>query len=152
MVVFHLRGSWWRYAVALVLIGFLPLFKLTAFLAACGALAGFVERALQRRSKALAEVALAAVVPATVAIAGVSLGDVPFHGISAGQRQYLRGSSEDAPPPHTAIEYVDFLSAAEAAALRGVVLWLQGDNRIVRFFAIARHPAHRSGFRAWLRS
>ena len=53
-----------------MLLGLLPLFKLTAGIVGLAALAGFlVERAIGRRWKALPEAALAALVPVAVAIA-----------------------------------------------------------------------------------
>ena len=76
-------GSWARYLAALVLVGLLPIFKLSAALIGCAALAGFlVERVIQRRWKALTEVTVAVAVPAAVA-GGV---------FSSSCRQFIRSS------------------------------------------------------------
>ena len=49
MLIFHLRGGLTRYVAALVLVGLLPLFKLTAGMVGIAALAGFL---FERRSGA----------------------------------------------------------------------------------------------------
>src|SRR5206468_1244737 len=66
-VMYYLRGSWIRYGGALVLIGLLPLFKLTAGMVGFAALAGFVTAlAIDRHGKVLRLAALTAAVPVAV--------------------------------------------------------------------------------------
>jgi len=94
LVTFRIRGSLVRYLVALVMIGFLPLFKLTAFLIGCGALLGFLgERALEQRRRALQESLLALIIPAFVAAVSLwFVWSVPL--FPPALLKYLRGSAE----------------------------------------------------------
>jgi hypothetical protein len=71
LVVERSRGGIARYSIALALIGLLPLIKLTAAMAAVGALAGYLaDRVIRLRWKAWPSVALAATVPPAVAALG----------------------------------------------------------------------------------
>ena len=91
LVVYHLRGSVPRYVGALVLIGLLPMFKLTGAVAGVTALAGFItHHAIQRRWKAAPEAVIGLAVPIAVAAsAGICI--MPsFHSYL----NYLRGSIE----------------------------------------------------------
>lgn len=139
IVVFHLRGSFARYIAALVLVGLLPLFKLTAGMVGFTALTGFlVERAMLRRWKALPEAALTAVVPAAVTIAGC-LCVMPS---ASSLLHYLRGSAELIGGYSAAMSYpgahIELVSALEAAAVLVIMLWLQTvtSPRIARFQAL----------------
>ncbi len=140
IVAFQLRGSRSRYLGALVLIGFLPLFKLSAALIGFAALAGFlVERVIQCRRKALADVVLALSIPAAVTLALClcvmpSLRSVVY---------YLHGGIEITSGYSAAMSIygsrMELLSAAEAVAvLAAVLLLLLGSSapRLARFYAL----------------
>lgn len=140
MVVFRLRGSRPRYLAALVLIGLLPLFKLSAALIGFAALAGFlVERVTQRRRDALADVMVALLIPATVTIA-VCVCVMPSLGSIL---HYLRGSMEIISGYSAAMSTfgsrMELLSALEAIAVLGVLLLsllVSSTPSLVRFYAL----------------
>jgi hypothetical protein len=123
IVVFQLRGSRSRYLGALVLIGSLPLFKLSAALIGFAALAGFlVERAIHRRGKALADTAFALVIPVTVTLA-ICLCVMPS---LRSILYYVRGSIEIINGYSAAMSTfgsrMELLSAVEAVAVLAVLL------------------------------
>jgi hypothetical protein len=123
------RGGWIRYAGALLLIGFLPLFKITASLLGFAALAGFlINRAIERGKKALPE-ALLAVVPAAVACSVFLL---LTHSGSA-FLTFLRANAESARGFSVAMSLsggsqVEFLEAVEAAVVLVAALYLQATT------------------------
>jgi hypothetical protein len=89
--MFRFRYALVRYICALVLIGTLPLFKLTGCIMGFAALAGFlVERALALGRKAIPLAALTAVLPVATAFIACwwAIGSV------SGLLRYLRGSVE----------------------------------------------------------
>jgi hypothetical protein len=129
MLIFHLRGGLTRYLAALVLLGLLPMFKLTAGMVGLAALAGFlVERLIERRWKVLPEVALAAVVPAAVTTA-VAMWLMPSASAIMG---YLRGSAEITRGFSTAMSYIghriEIVSALEAITVLVILLWLHAPQ------------------------
>jgi hypothetical protein len=64
LMVERLRGGMERYAVALALIGIIPLIKLTAAMIGCGALIGYLlDRVVRLRRRAWPSIALAVAVP-----------------------------------------------------------------------------------------
>ena len=139
IVMFHFFGSWPRYIAALALVGLLPFFKLTAAMIGFFALAGFLaERAIRSRWKALPVAALTAVVPATVAGA-VCLWVMPSVGALL---NYLRGSAELISGFSAALSMagpsIVFVSALEAIAVLGILLWIQAGRSAsaVRFYVL----------------
>ena len=71
LVVTRFRGGMTRYVIALVLIGIIPLIKLSGAMIVGAALVGFLaDRLINERGKAARYVALAAIVPLAVAAAG----------------------------------------------------------------------------------
>jgi hypothetical protein len=136
---FQKRGGWIRYAGALLFIGLLPLFKITAGIIGFGALAGFlVERTIERGKKVWGE-ALLALVPVAIAC-GICL--VSAHSGSA-LLAFLRGSAEivrgySAAMSLSGSSHVEFLEAVEAGVVVAAALWLQAttDHRLARFYAL----------------
>ncbi len=139
IVIFHLRGSLTRYLSALVLVGLLPLFKLTAGMVGFTALAGFqVERAIRHRWKAIPEAALAAVVPVALATA-VCLYVMPsaksillyFRGSVEVMGGFSAAMSSDGP-------YIELVSALEATTILVILLWLHAaaSPGMARFHAL----------------
>ncbi len=129
IVVFHERGSWARYIIALALVGLLPMFKLSAALIGLTALSGFlVERAIQRHWKALPEAAVTLIVP-TAVFTGVCFWVMPS---IQSLLHYLRGSSEIIGGYSTAMSLagpkLDLVSAAEAVAVLAAILWFQAAS------------------------
>ena len=139
MLMFHLRGGLVRYLAALVLLGLLPLFKLTAGIVGLAALAGFlVERAIERRWKALPEAALAALIPVAVTTA-IGLWIMPS---ASAILLYFRGGVDLSSAYSAAMSYgaqhVEILSALEATAVL-VALWClhaAASYRLASFHAL----------------
>jgi len=91
LVLYRQRGGLPRYVAALLVIGAVPLIKLTSGMLGAGAIAGFLlERAIRNRKQAWREAVLALIVPAAVAMAGCWL-FLPSWGAAL---LYLRGSLE----------------------------------------------------------
>ena len=139
MLIFHLRGGLTRYLAALVLLGLLPLFKLTAGMVGFAALAGFlVERAIRRRWKALPEAALAALVPVAVTTA-VCLWVMPS---ASSILLYFRGGADVTSGYSAAMSYgahrIEIVSALEATAVLVILLCLHAaaSLRMARFHAL----------------
>ena len=139
IVIFHLRGSLTRYVTALVLVGLLPLFKLTAGMVGFAALAGFlVERAIRRRWRALPEAILAALVPVAVTTAVCLSLMPPAYSILG----YLRGSAELTSGYSVAMSMwgprIEIVSALEATAVLVILLWLHAaaSPKMARFHAL----------------
>jgi hypothetical protein len=139
IVMFHWRGSLARYVTALVLVGLLPLLKLTSGMIGIAALAGFlVDRAIERRWKALPEVALTALIPPAVT-ALVCLFVFPS---APAFRSYLRGSAELIGGFSAAMSYpgspIELVSALEAAVVLAILLGLQAGTlpQAARFYAL----------------
>lgn len=140
LVTFQLRGSWLRYWGALVLIGFLPLFKLSAALIGFAALAGFlVELVIHCRRKALPYGVLALVVPLTVTLV-ICLCIMPS---PRSILYYLHGGMEVTNGYSAAMgiygSRIGLLSAAEAVAVLAVLvlsLLASSTPRLARFYAL----------------
>jgi hypothetical protein len=139
IVVFYLRGSLVRYLGALTLVGALPMFKLSAAMVGLSALAGFlVERAVDRRWKALTDAAYIVAVPAVVTTALCfcvmpSLQSVLYY--LRGSVQVIGGYSSAASLPGPDIVFV---SAFEALAVLAVFLGFQAASapRLARFYVL----------------
>jgi len=139
MAMFHLRGSLARYVAALVLVGLLSLFKLTAAMVGFAALAGLlVERAIRRRWKALPEAALAVLIPVAAATAVWFWVMPPASSIL----RYLRGSADLTNGFSAAMSlggpHIEIISALEATAVLVILLWLQAaaSRRTATFHAL----------------
>jgi hypothetical protein len=139
IVTFHFRGSWPRYAAALVLIGLLPLFKLSAALIGAGAVAGFlVERALRVGRKVILTAAMTAVALAAVA-AGTFFAVMP----SVAAILYFLRSSVEIIAGYTAAmskpgPFWEFALALEVTAVLATVLWIYSFHSQceARFYAL----------------
>ena len=139
VVVFHRRGSWARYMAVLLLVGLLPMFKLSAAVIGLSALSGFlVERAIQRRWKALLEAAATLIVP-TAVFAGVCFWVMPsFQSVL----HYLRGSYEIIGGYSTAMSLagpkLELVSAVEAVAVLAALLWIMAASSLsqARFYVL----------------
>ncbi|MEO8372766.1 MAG: hypothetical protein ABI806_26515 [Candidatus Solibacter sp.] len=128
IVTFQLRGSTARYALALVLIGLLPLFKLTAGMVGFAALAGFVAaRTVDGGRKALPLAMAAALIPATLSV-GISL--ACLRDMSA-FLSYLRGSAQLASGYSAAMSLtgtnLEFIAAAIALGALLLLLRMQAS-------------------------
>jgi hypothetical protein len=133
------RGGRFRYLAALVLAGLVPLIKLTGGILVGGAILGFVaEGVCRRRLKAWPEVALAAAVPAGVAVV-VCLMTMPSAGSLV---QYLKGSWEVTSGYNAAMSIVGGVSDLGGAGLMlvwiGVLLYVaaRANAALGRFFAL----------------
>jgi hypothetical protein len=129
IMMFHFRGSWTRYLAALVLVGLLPLFKLTAGLIGLGALAGFlVERALRLGRSAILTATVTAVVPVAVATAAYLWLMPSVRAILS----YLRGSIEIMAGFTAAMSLpgraLEFIWAFAAIAVLAILLCLQAHH------------------------
>ena len=139
IVTFHFRGSWPRYAAALVLIGLLPLFKLSAALIGAGAVAGFlVERALRVGRKVILTAAMTAVALAAVA-AGAFFAVMP----SVAAILYFLRSSVEIIAGYTAAmskpgPLGEFAFALEVTAVLAVLLWVYAHHSAceARFYTL----------------
>lgn len=137
IVLFRMRGGWLRYLTALVLIGALPFFKLSAGMIGAAALGGFVvERALAERWKVLRLVLLTAAVPLAVGLT-ICLAVMPS--VQA-VLHYLRGNIELTGGFSAAMSIagpeIELLMALEAVAVLLALLWLQAatSRRMAWFF------------------
>lgn len=126
LVAFRWRGGTPRLVTALVLIGLIPLIKLTGGLIAAGALGGFlVERAIRSRETFLREAALALLIPAGVfAASSLSM----FSSLDA-FGTYLR-SSRDLVSGYTyamseAGDFGDLAIGAAVLAVVAALVWSQ---------------------------
>ena len=139
IIMFQLRGGWARYTGALLLIGALPMFKLSAALIAGAALAGFLaSRVIDRKAEAWPEALMAAVIPLSVAtVLGLLL--LPS---ATALVSYVRGSLEVVSGYTAGMSgagpRIELVFAAIAAAVLAAVVWLQAatDRRLARFFAL----------------
>jgi hypothetical protein len=138
ILIFHLRGSLTRYVPALILVGLLPLFKLTAGMVGFTALAGFqIERVIRRRWKALPEAALSALIP--IAVTAVACLCVMPSASSI--LRYLRGSAEITSGFSAAMSvggpHIELVSALEAIALLVILLCLHATEfpGLAKFYA-----------------
>jgi hypothetical protein len=139
LVMFQLRGGWARLTGALMLIGLLPLFKLSGAVVGLGALAGFlIERAITRRWRALPELAYVAIAP--VAIAGALLWLVLPSGPAF--LRFLRASVEIISGYASAMTVpgptIELLFGVEALVVLGAFLWFQAasPHRLARFYSL----------------
>jgi hypothetical protein len=136
LIAYRRDGGRARQVAALILVGLLPLIKLSAGLAGAGALLGFVvDRWIVRRWKALPEAALVAAVPVAV-MAAISLALFPSADAFG---KWVRGSIEIVSGYTAAMsmegERIDLVLALAAATLLGILLWLQArsDATMARF-------------------
>ena len=132
-------GSPVRLIVALVLVGLLPFFKLTAGLIGASMLAGMlVDLTLREGRKALPTILLTIAVPLSVAT-GICLRFMPS--VPAVLR-YLRGSFEIISGYTSAmslpVEGLEVAAAVEAAVVLAVLLWLhsRGNSGDAGFCAL----------------
>jgi hypothetical protein len=139
LVVAHTRGGWIRYVAALVLIGVLPLLKLTAGVIGLSALAGFLgERVIERRPTIWREVLAAAVVTMSVAC-GVGLLLVPSPSALA---RFARGGAEVMAGYSAAMSSAgnrfEILLAVEALAVLLAILYLHAttNRALARFYVL----------------
>ncbi|MEO8594149.1 MAG: hypothetical protein ABI759_12585 [Candidatus Solibacter sp.] len=137
IVLYRQRGSGLRYAAALVMIGLLPLLKLTAGMVGFAALAGFAAaRMLEQGRKALPLVAATAILPAAVAVA-LCLASLRS---AATFLSYLSGSGELTSGYSAAMSVpgppLELWAALAAAALLGLLLYWQASLAMARFYAL----------------
>ncbi len=129
LVVFAERGGFPRYLTALILLGVAPLLKLATCVVGGTALAGFLlYRTLERRTKAIPEIALGAVTPVGVTIAaGCAVcggwgAFTLFVRASLEQvRSYSSGVALEGPQWELPLAVV-------AAAILGIFLWLRAGR------------------------
>lgn len=139
IIMFQLHGGWARYTAALLLIGALPMFKLSAALIAGAALAGFlVTRVIDRKVEAWREVLMAAVIPLGLAtILGLWL--LPSLPALV---NYVRGSLEVVAGYTAGMSgagpRIELVFAAIAAVVLAIAVWLQTatDRKAAKFFAL----------------
>lgn len=137
--VFYWCGGLLRYMAALVLLGVIPLFKLTAAMIGIGALLGFlIDRTLRHGRKALPEIALAAVLPAAVTTS-LFLYLIPsFQSFL----YFLRGSAEITRGYSAAMSIagpqLEPVLALEAMVVLVLILWLSEASSpgAARFYAL----------------
>lgn len=140
IVMFQVNGGWTRYVAALLTIGALPLFKMSAGVLGASALMGFLTaRLIDRRRKAWPEILLAALVPVTITC-GVCLLLLPS--VSALLR-FLRGSFEVMGGYSSAMATatgspVELALAVEAGAVLLAALYLQSSTgrALPRFYLL----------------
>ncbi len=136
LVTARFRGGRVRYVAALVLAGLAPLIKLTGGILIGGAILGFVVDGFwSRRARVWTDAALAATVPALVAIVACRLTMPSFGSLIA----YVKGSLEIAGGYSAGMSIagdpMEIARAGEMVLLMGVALWLAPrENR--RFFAL----------------
>jgi len=120
----RLRGSQARFVAALLIVGLIPLVKLTGGILAAGAVVGYLANAVyERRRRILRDAALALAIPAGVAVAtSFALWPSP-----SALLQYFRGSLETASNYSVAMskvgDAIEFGGATETL-LWIVVLWV----------------------------
>lgn len=142
LVLVRFDGGMVRYITALVIIGVVPLIKLSGGVDAALALCGFlVDRVILLRWKAWREVVLAAVVPPACAAVGLWL---TLPSLDALQR-FLRGSwevmsgySSVASKAGPALELV--VALATLAAILFLLMKLPGKPGLARFFILFLGP------------
>ncbi len=139
LLLTRMRGGTLRYLAALVLIGIIPLIKLTGGVIAAGALAGFLlDQVIRLRWKALRDVTLGIVVPLLSAAIAFRL---TLPSLEAFQ-QYLVGSRDIAGEFSAAMSTwgrpVEFLMGIEILILVGALLYLQfrDDRKLTRFYVL----------------
>jgi hypothetical protein len=135
----RVRGGTLRYLTALVLIGLIPLIKLTGGVIAFGALAGFLlDQIIRLRRKAVRDVTLGLVVPLLSAAIAFRL-TLPS---TEAFRQYLIASRDIAGEFSAAMSTwgrpVEFLMGIEVLILLGAFLYLQfrDDPKLARFYVL----------------
>jgi hypothetical protein len=139
LVVERTRGGFARYLIALLLIGIIPLIKLTGAMIACGALGGYlIDRVIRLRLKAWPSVALAATVPLGAAALGC-LFTLPSWDALA---RFVRASMDLAANYSIAMSFsggwIEWVLAAEVLVLIGLALLETGrDNRQLALFFLA---------------
>ena len=136
LVVARWRGGMARYLGALVLTGLVWLLTLPAVMLAGGAVAGYLAEALyRRRPKALRDLALAAIIPAIVAMAAglTILGSLPS------LMRFVKGSLETTGNYSVAMstqgDGIEFAGALETAIWVGALLYVatKANRRIGPF-------------------
>jgi len=135
----RIRGGTVRYLTALVLIGIIPLIKITGGVIAAGALAGFLlDQIIRLRWRALRDVTLGIVVPLLSAAIAFRLTLPSFEAF----RQYLVASRDIAGEFSAAMSTwgrpVEFLMGIEILILVGAFLYLQfrDDRKLARFYVL----------------
>lgn len=126
-----------RYLTALVLVGVLPLMKLSGGIQAVLALCGFlIDRGIELRWAAWREVLLAAIVPSACFVIGLAITLPSLHAFAS----YLHQSWEFAAGVTVSVSSAgsDAQLAAAFLVLLAIVLltWLQGDPRVARFYMV----------------
>jgi hypothetical protein len=139
LVHFRLRGGIVRYAAALAIMGLTPLMQLTGGFVVAGVLAGLVvDRLLSGERGARIEGALAAAVPAVVALAGLRLALGSFAAIGGYIRTGLeltRGYSVAMSLKGPRMEFVVALEVI-VVLLAAVLLLMLRQREKARFFAL----------------
>jgi len=139
LVHFRLRGGIVRYVAALAIMGLIPLMQLTGGFIVAGVLAGLVvDRLLSGERGARMEGALAAAVPAVVALAGLRLALGSFAAIGG----YIRTGLELTRGYSVAMSWsgprIEFVVALEVIALllAAVLLLMLRHREKARFFVL----------------
>ncbi len=137
IVVYQMRGSAWRYGAALVLVGVLPLFKLTASMVGFAALGGFaVARLLQQGKKAFPLAIATATVPVAVAVVLCLACLRSAHSFVL----YLQGSGQLTSGFSAAMSASgsgwELGAAMVAAAILALLLYWQRDPASARFYTL----------------
>ncbi len=125
------RGGRVRYIAAMALAGLIPLIKLTGGILVAGAILGFVaESAWRQRSKAWADAALAATVPAAVAMIACRVTMPSF----ASLLLYIKGSLEVTSGYNAAMSVVG--DATDLGGAAAMLLWIG----VLLYFAAKTNP------------
>ncbi len=136
---FRFSGSWARYVIALILLGFLPLLKWTAGLIGAGALIGFlVDRAFGRTRTLAWATILAISVPLAVAAAGTFWAIPSFSAIVDNMRSTREVIAGYAAAMSLPFSFTAVLSAFEVTGLLIAALFLYARRNAAgaRFYAL----------------
>jgi hypothetical protein len=150
LVMYRLRGEWLRYVGALLFIGAMPLFKMSAGVLGAAALVGFlVERVIDHGVKAWREVLAAAIIPVSITC-GVCLALTPSFSSFV---TFLRGSAEvmsgyssamsSSGPEESGVPELELVLAAEVVAILIGALWMMSTTMRSRarfFFLLVALP------------
>ena len=126
LMMFHSYGSLFRYWTALILVGLLPLFKLSAVLIGAVAIFGLlVERIVERRRNIIAECACAVIIP-VFTFTTIFFALLPS---SSALWRFLRGTGDVITGYSTAMSlsgpHLQFLFAAESMVILAGFIALQ---------------------------
>lgn len=148
---FRLRGERWRYAGALVIMGIVPLLKLTGGMVAAGLLAGFlVDHAIRLRSRAAKDILAGLLIPPAVFLASCWL-LFPSAGAIA---RYIKESLDLASGYSSAMSLAGdrfaFGAALEVSLVLGgfLITGVRGEMRrfLVALFALPLFLSFKHGF------